>query len=430
MNNLAQSQVVVSCNLVVGSLSGFQAVNIISLYCCNTLFQQSYSFRLKVLSYTLFIIGLHILEEVVRSVCNLLQCFYAYTNSIYQFSKVFFVFSKPSLVNIAVLYKEGLNLRQDFFQRQLGQILAVHPGQLFSIINCCLFGHLLQLEQLYSILQAEDFSFIARAPAQKSQIVYNSLCYKALAAEFLNRCCTMTFTQLGTIRSQNHGHMTKFRRLPAKSLVYQKLLRSIGQMLLCTHYMGHAHQMVVNNNSKIVGRNAIALHNYEIIILIHVEGYIAMNQVMNYYTSFSRNFQTYRIGRTGVNASLNLLGSQIAAGTCIAEGLFSLTLLFTLSLQLFRSAEAVICFALINELLAVFSINIKTLRLVVGTIITANLRTFIPVNAKPFQAGKDLAYRILLQTSNISIFDTENQLTTHFAGKKPVKQSSTCTTNM
>ena len=90
----------------------------------------------------------------------------------------------------------------------------------------------------------------------------------------------MALAQLGAVRCQNHGHMAKFRRLPAKGTVYQQLLRSIGKMLFRAQYMSHAHQMVIHNYSKIIGRNAIGFHDNKIIELVHAIGNITMNQIM------------------------------------------------------------------------------------------------------------------------------------------------------
>ena len=90
----------------------------------------------------------------------------------------------------------------------------------------------------------------------------------------------MTFTQLGTIHSQNHRHMTELRRFPAQCFVNQQLLRSVGKMLLSAQYVSHAHQMVIDTNSEVIGRNTVGFYNYEIIKLVHVKGNFAMNQIM------------------------------------------------------------------------------------------------------------------------------------------------------
>ena len=87
----------------------------------------------------------------------------------------------------------------------------------------------------------------------------------------------MTFAQLGAVRRQNHRHVAKLRRLPAQSFVNQQLLRRVGKMLLSTQNMSHAHQMVIDNNSKVVGRHAVGFYDNKIIELIHIEGYVAMN---------------------------------------------------------------------------------------------------------------------------------------------------------
>ena len=201
-------------------------------------------------------------------------------------------------------------------------------------------------------------------------------------------------------------------------------------MLLGAQYVSHAHQMVIDTNSKVICRNTVGFYNYKIIKLVHVKGNFAMNQVMYSDATFGRNLNTDGIRFACSDAGFSLLCRNIAAGTSIAERLLSSALFFTLCSQILGSAEAVVCFAFVQQLLSIFFVDIKALGLIVRTIFAAGLRTFIPVDAQPFQAGKDLAYGILFQAFNIGILDTQNQLTAHFAGKQPVKQRSTRTTNM
>ena len=52
-------------------------------------------------------------------------------------------------------------------------------------------------------------------------------------------------------------------------------------MFLGAQYVSHAHQMVIDTNSEVIGRNTVGFYNYEIVELVHVKGNFAMNQVMN-----------------------------------------------------------------------------------------------------------------------------------------------------
>ena len=240
----------------------------------------------------------------------------------------------------------------------------------------------------------------------------------------------MALAQLGAVRRQNHRHMTKLRRLPAQCFVNQQLLRRIGKMLLSTQNMSHAHQMVIDNNSKVVGRHAVGFYDNKIIELVHIEGYVAMNQVMYGNRALYRNLHAHGIRLACSNTCLNLLSGQVAAGACIAERLLSGTLLFALCLKISSGAEAVVSLALFQQLVCIFFINIKTLGLIVRATVAAYLRAFIPVDAEPFQAGQNLTYRVLLQAFSISVLDTQNQLAAHLMSKQPVEQRSTRTTNM
>ena len=194
--------------------------------------------------------------------------------------------------------------------------------------------------------------------------------------------------------------------------------------------MGHAHQMVVHYYSEVISRNAIGFHDHKIIELVHAIGNITMNQIMEGYGTLGGILQAHGVAFAGSSASLGLLHGDIAAGAHITGGQLGSSLLFALLGQLLHGAEAVVSLALFHQLLAVFSINIQTLGLVVRTIIPSLFRALVPVDAKPVQAGDDLAHGVLLQALHISILDAQNQLATHFAGKQPVEQGGSRTTNM
>ena len=106
-----------------------------------------------------------------------------------------------------------------------------------------------------------------------------------------------------------------------------------------------------------------------------------MNQVMYGNAAFGRNLDTDGIRLTCSNARFSLFCRNIAAGTCITERLLSGALFFTLCSQILGSAEAVVCFAFIQQLLSIFFVDIKALGLIVRTVFAAGLRTFIPVDA-------------------------------------------------
>ena len=66
-------------------------------------------------------------------------------------------------------------------------------------------------------------------------------------------------------------------------------------MLLGTQYMRHAHQVIVHNNCKIIGRNAVGFHDNEVIELIHTISNITVNQIMEYQQR-SAGFRAIREG--------------------------------------------------------------------------------------------------------------------------------------
>ena len=139
-------------------------------------------------------------------------------------------------------------------------------------------------------------------------------------------------------------------------------------------------------------------------------------------SAFPGQFDPDGMGFPGFHPFSGFCRIQVAAGTGIMERLLPFALFFPLGFQIRRGAEAVVGFALVHQLLAVFLIQIQPLGLVVGTVIPAHFRAFVPAQAQPFQAGDDLGDGIFLQTIPIGIFDSQDHPATLAACEQPVEQ--------
>ena len=233
----------------------------------------------------------------------------------------------------------------------------------------------------------------------------------------------MAFGQLAAVRGQDHGHMSEFRNGETQRFIQQNLLRRIGNMFLRPQHMRHAHQMVVDDNGKVVSRRAVGLRNHKIIKLGQIKIHAAMNHVFHPHVSFHGNLKTDGMRFPCRDPALHFLFGKVAAGTGITERLLPLPLDLPLGFQFFRCAETVIGLTLIQQLLKIFLINLRALGLVIRFTGTAHFRTFVPVQAQPFHTADDLVYRTFLETGRIRIFNTQNQFAALTSGKQPVEQT-------
>lgn len=234
---------------------------------------------------------------------------------------------KIGIIDKALFLEERNGSFNDAVKRQAGKILTVHPGQFLHVIDSCFLAHLAEVKDLHRIFEREDFFVIARRPAQKGQIVYDSFWKITLAAEFFNARCSVAFTEFAPIRCKDHGHMTELRGFPAQCLIDKELFRRVGDMFFGAQDMGHAHEMIINDNGKVIGWDTAALHDDKIIVLVHIKLDIAMDHIMEANRSFERHLDADRIGFAIFDTLLGLFWRNVAAGPSIVEGLFQGTLL-------------------------------------------------------------------------------------------------------
>src|SRR5271166_1261570 len=83
-------------------------------------------------------------------------------------------------------------------------------------------------------------------------------------------------------------------------------------------------------------------------------------------------------------------------------------------------AEAEICLSLFQQAFGVFAINRKPVALPVRPKRPADVRSFIPVDAKPLQIIQKLVLVAGLAALEIGVFDAEDHRALGFAGEEPV----------
>ena len=114
----------------------------------------------------------------------------------------------------------------------------------------------------------------------------------------------------------------------------------------------------------------------------------------------------------------------------IAEVLLLLDLLLPKLLKPLWSTVAVVGMATFYKLLSILSIELCPLRLDIWAVRTANYRTLIPFDTKPFQCGIEVVQGLVGIALPIGVLDAEDKLTTLGTGKKVVEKSGSYTADM
>src|SRR5215470_581193 len=80
----------------------------------------------------------------------------------------------------------------------------------------------------------------------------------------------------------------------------------------------------------------------------------------------------------------------------------------TLKLKLLFGAEAQICLVLLYEPLGVLAINCQSVRLPIWAELTAHIRPFVPIEAKPLQIANELIFEAGFAAVHVGVLDAEN----------------------
>ena len=103
---------------------------------------------------------------------------------------------------------------------------------------------------------------------------------------------------------------------------------------------------------------------------------------------------------------------------------------FALLLQILFAAETQIGLALGDQTFSVFPVNLQTLGLTIGSIRSAQVRPFVPIETQPLEVGDELVFKTGLAAFNVRVFDAQHHGAAILSGKKPVEQGGTCIANV
>ena len=103
------------------------------------------------------------------------------------------------------------------------------------------------------------------APAQASEIVEQGFREVAFFVVLQNADGTVALRKLLAVFTVDQGQMCERRQRCADSVVKVDLTRSVVDMVSTANDVADLHIPVVNNNGKVVSRDAVASHNHEVV---------------------------------------------------------------------------------------------------------------------------------------------------------------------
>ena len=178
---------------------------------------------------------------------------------------------------------------------------------------------------------------------------------------------------------------------PAKSerVLQHNMFRGVIEMLLRSQHCGHAHQFIIHHNGKVIGWKTVGFANNKIIHLASWQCGITQNFIVNCdgpRWSLKANHRGFAFFQPRLHLRRR---NPIRATSVIAIGLVARLGFLARRVQFRSGIEGVIRLPLLNKLIQILVVNIKTLTLKVGTKVPATATfkfgSFIPINTEPLQ---------------------------------------------
>ena len=179
--------------------------------------------------------------------------------------------------------------------------------------------------------------------------------------------------------------------------------------------MGDAHEVVVDDICKVIGRQSVTLYEHLIVKGLVLNGDIAENFVMEGGRALLGDALADDMRFTGGGTAVALLLAHAAAGV---GDLFKACILVSLALF----AEAAVGAALFDQKLGVFAVKPAALGLDIRAYGASDIRAFVVIKAALCQRAVDYIDCTLDEALLVGILDAQDKLALVVAGDEPCVQ--------
>ena len=324
---------------------------------------------------------------------------------------------RPFRRNIDALFSELPTQRlAQLGIRTLAQVLLVEPAGLLRIEPGPALVHPVQREGVDQFVQAEQFLFGARVPAQQGQHVHEGLriipALPVAAAAFTRgrvgpvqredrepEAIAIALAQFPVaVGLQNQRQVGELRPFPAEGLVQQHVQGGTGQPLLAPHHVRDRHQVVVHDVGQVVGGHAVALEQHLVIDVAALHHHPSPDAVLEANLLMAGHFQPHHIGFSVRQPGLHLVRRQAQAvahvftGHRVVSGCGHSCCLqpFAHGIQFLGGVEGVVRLVRLDQLVHVAAVQVLAFALPVGPVRPALPGTLVGAEATPVQRLADV----------------------------------------
>ncbi len=306
----------------------------------------------------------------------------------------------------------SLEMRQERLSHSLGRarldVLRVDPQELLRIEDGRRRLNVLPGKFLDQLVPRKNF-LVAMRPAEPGQVIDHGL--RQISHVFVrhDRRRPVALRETRFVGPEDHGEMAEARRRKPEGLEDRHLPRGVRQVVVPADHMRDAHQRVVHDDGKIIGRVAVRPENDQIIQHRVVEDHRALDEVVHYRLAFLRGFKsqgrlTGRFGGQAKTAAPAVIPRRQALGLRLLPSGF----------KILSSAHAPVRPALLEQPKRMAGVQRHPLGLAI--------RPFVPIEAHPLQAFEDGLDGLVGRTALVGILDAEDEPSVLLPGEEPVEQ--------
>src|SRR5487761_11297 len=162
----------------------------------------------------------------------------------------------PGIVPKAGTTKLGFNIRKQFADGKLLQILRIKPFELVAVEDGVGAADARERKAADQIRGAQKFFIRARGPAEEREEIAKRFGKKSFLGVGTDARCAVTLREARAIRAEDQGDVSEDRRRCAQGFVKQRLLGRIREMIGAANDVRDAHVDVVYDDAKLIGWQA------------------------------------------------------------------------------------------------------------------------------------------------------------------------------
>ena len=241
-------------------------------------------------------------------------------------------------------------------------------------------------------------------------------------AELGDRRRAVPFRQGCVIGAHHERQVGELRRREPERLVEQDLPRRVRDVVFAAHHVRHVHQRIVDDHGEVVRRVAVRPDEDGIPDDLGPEPHVAAHEIGKDDLALVGNLEADDGRLARVDPRVRLGCADATAGPRVARRQAGRDCRAAIGFELIGRTETVIGALAGEQFLGVRAVQVQPLGLSIGSVRPADLRSFVPVQAKPAEILEHARLGLVRRALDVRIFDTKDESATGVSRHQPVEQ--------